>query len=150
MKLTKQEIKDRILNDDTSAKMLEYMLSKAIADGISTTVKFIYKNHKIIKNKRKYYSIYRLEDGKKLYSKIKYQDMAKYIIDNINDSGKIIAIFQKEEKVARLKDKLEFLKLQYRYSSKKECIENKIESAYSTYSLYKRDFLTTLKKNNIC
>ena len=150
MKLTKTEIKNRILNDDNSAKMLEYMLSKAIAEGISTTVKFIYNNHKIIKNKRKYYSIYRLEDGKKLFSKIKYQDMAKYIIDNINDTGKIIQIFELEERVSRLKDKIDFLKHQYAVSKNKYSIENKLESAYTTYRLYKRDFLKTLKKNNIC
>lgn len=150
MKLTKKEIKNRILTDDYSAKMLEYMLSKAIADGISTTVKFIYKNHKIVKNKRKYYSIYRLEDGKKLYSKIKYQDMAKYIIDNINDNGKIFQIFEMEENVSRLKDKIDFLKLQYRNSKRKHCIESKLESAYTTYRMHKRDFLKTLKKYNIC
>lgn len=150
MKLTKQEIKDRILNDDLSAKALEYMLSKAISEGIRTTVKFIYKNHKIVKNKRKYYSIYRLEDGVKLYSKIKYQDMAKYIIDNINNNGKIISIFEMEENVSRLKDKLDFLKLQYIQSNRKDIIEIKMETAYTTYNQYKRDFLATLKKNNIC
>lgn len=150
MKLTKQEIKQRILSDDNTAKMLEYMLSKAISDGISTTVKFIYKNHKIIKDKRRYYSIYKLADGRKLYSKIKYQDMAKYIIDNINDFGKIQEIFLKEERVSRLQEKINFLKCQYLYTSHKDCIESKLESAYTTYRLYKRDLLTTLKKNNIC
>jgi hypothetical protein len=150
MKLTKNEIKERILNDTYSAKLLEYMLSKAIADGISTTVKFIYKRHKIIKDRRRYYSIYRLDNGKKIYSKIKYQDMAKYIIDNINDCGKIQDIFLKEERVSRLQDKINFLKHQYTYSHNKDSIESKLESAYTTYRLYKHDFLKTLNKNNVC
>lgn len=109
-----QQIKDNILTDDKTAIAVEYMLSKAISSGISSTVKFIYKKHKIIKDKKKLYSIYRLEDGVKLYSKIKYQDMAKYIIDNLDNPTKINHIFEVENNISRIKDKIELMKLQHK------------------------------------
>lgn len=145
-----KQIKEKILTDDKTATVVEYMLSKAIANGISTTVKFIYKKHKIIKSKNKLYSIYRLSDGIKLYSKIKYQDMAKYIIDNLGDESKIKKIFEMEESVDRLKNKIDFLKLQYKYFKNKDVLESKIQGAYIIYNNYKKEFLDTIGKNNIC
>lgn len=145
-----KQIKEKILTDDKTATVVEYMLSKAIANGISTTVKFIYKKHKIVKSKNKLYSIYRLNDGIKLYSKIKYQDMAKYIIDNLGDESKIKRIFEMEESVDRLKNKIDFLKLQHKYFKNKEILESKIQGAYAIYNNYKREFLKTIGKNNIC
>ena len=145
-----KQIRDRILTDDKTAMVVEYMLSKAIAEGISTTVKFIYKKHKVIKNKRRLYSIYRLSDGVKLYGKIKYQDIAKYIIDNINDSCKINKVLQAEENVSRLQNKIELLKLQYKRLKNKEIIEDKLSSSYSIYNQYKRELFNIIGKNNLC
>lgn len=144
------KIKEKIISDDKTANVVEYMLSKAISNGIPTTVKFIYKKHKIIKTKNRLYSIYKLDTGEKLYSKIKYQDMAKYIIDNLGDESKIRRIFELEESVSRLKDKIDFLKLQYKTFKNKEIIEDKIQSAYDLYNSYKKEFLRVIGKNNIC
>lgn len=145
-----QQIKDKILTDDKVATAVEYMLSKAISTGISPTVKFIYKKHKIIKDKKKYYSIYRLEDGIKLYSKIKYQDMAKYIIDNLGNYSKIHRIMEVESNVSRLKDKIELMKLQRKYFKNKEILEDKIQASYVFYNQYKRELFDLIGKNNIC
>ena len=143
-------ITNRILTDDKTADIIEYMMSKAISSSVSPTVKFIYKKYKIVKNKRKYYSIYNLYTGQKLYSNIKYQDMAKYIIDNINDPYKINNIIELEGNVSRLQDKIEFLKQQYMRLSNKELIECKLYTAYSTYRKYKRELLDLIGKKNIC
>lgn len=145
-----QIIKEKILTDDKTADLVEYMMSKAISTSVSPVVKFIYKKYKIIKNKRKYYSIYNMFTGEKLYSNIKYQDMAKYIIDNINDSIKIDKVFKAEENVSRLQNKIDFLKGQYLISKNKELIECKLYTAYSSYRMYKKDFLNIIGKKNIC
>lgn len=145
-----QIIKDKILTDDKTADLVEYMMSKAISTSVSPTVKFIYKKYKIIKNKRKYYSIYNMFTGEKLYSNIKYQDMAKYIIDNINDPYKINNIIKAEQNVSRLQDKIDFLKEQYVRTKNKELIECKLYTAYSSYRMYKRDLLNLIGKKNIC
>ena len=143
-------IKQKILTDDKTADIIEYMMSKAISTSVSPTVKFIYKKYKIIKNRRKYYSIYNLCTGKKLYSNLKYQDMAKYIIDNINDPYKINSIIELEANVSRLQDKIDFLKRQYMRLNNKEVIECKLYTAYSTYRKYKKEFLDVIGKKNIC
>jgi hypothetical protein len=150
MKNAYQHIKNKILTDDTTASVVEYMLSKAIAEGISTTVKFIYKNHKIIKNKRRYYSIYRLEDGKKLYGKIKYQDIAKYIIDNLDETSKINRIIELEANVSRFQDKIDFMKKQLVVFRDTNVLEVKLERTLDYYRYFKRQLLTTLGKHNIC
>ena len=129
-----QQIKDNILTDDKTAIAVEYMLSKAISSGISSTVKFIYKKHKIIKDKKKLYSIYRLEDGVKLFSKIKYQEMAKYIIDNLDNPTKINHIFEVENNISRIKDKIELMKLQRKVFKNKEILEDKIQASYVFYN----------------
>jgi len=143
-------IKQKILTDDKTADIVEYMMSKAISTSVSPTVKFIYKKYKIIKNRKKLYSIYNMFSGKKLYSNIKYQDIAKYIIDNINDSFKINNILKMEENVSRLQDKIDFLKQQYMRLSNKEVIECKLYTAYSSYRMYKRELLSAIGKKNIC
>lgn len=145
-----QTIKEKILTDDKTADIIEYMMSKAISTSVSPTVKFIYKKYKIIKNKRKYYSIYNMFTGKKLYSNIKYQDMAKYIIDNINDPYKVNNILQVESNVSRLQDKIDFLKEQYIRMKNKEVIECKLYTAYASYRRYKRELLNLIGKKNIC
>ena len=144
------EIKKIIIENDNIARCVEYILSSVISDGISPKLEFIYKNHKIIRNNNKKYSIYNLKTKRKIYSDIKYQDMAKYIIDNINNYTKIKNIFDLEKNVSRLREKIDFLKVQYYYSNNKNIIEAKIENAYTTYNIYKMEFLKTLKKNNIC
>lgn len=126
------------------------MLSKAIAEGIATTVKFIYKKHKIIKNKRRYYSIYRLEDGMKLYGKIKYQDIAKYIIDNLNSIHKINHVLWLEETVSRHQDKIDFIKKQLQYFKNTDVLEIKLEMALDHYKQSKHELLSILGKRNIC
>jgi len=145
-----KQIKEKILTDDKTANVVEYMLSKAISSGIPSTVKFIYKKHKIIKNKKKLYSIYRLEDGMKLYSKIKYQDMAKYIIDNLDCPPKIKRIFEVENNIDRIKTNIEFMKLQRKEYKNKEILEDKIQASYVFYNTYKREFFDLIGKNNIC
>lgn len=145
-----QQIKNSILTDEKTATAVEYMLSKAISSGISSTVKFIYKKHKIIKNKQKLYSIYRLEDGIKLYSKIKYQDMAKYIIDNLDNPTKIKHIFEVENNISRIKDKIDLMKLQHKIFKNKELLEDKIQASYIFYNHYKRELFDLIGKNNIC
>ena len=143
-------IKQKILTDDKTADIVEYMMSKAISTSVSPTVKFIYKKYKVIKNKRKLYSIYNMFSGKKLYSNIKYQDIAKYIIDNIDDGYKIDNILKLEENVSRLQDKIDFLKQQYLRLKNKELIECKLYTAYSSYRLHKKELLNTIGKKNIC
>ena len=145
-----KDIKNKILTDDKTAKVVEYMLSKAIAEGISTTVKFIYKKHKIIKNKRRYYSIYKLDDGTKLYGNIKYQDIAKYIIDNLNCVYKINNVLRLEENVSRFQDKIDFLKRQIQYFKNTDVLEVKLEMAVDGYKRNKKELLSTLGKRNIC
>lgn len=145
-----QQIKDNILTDEKTAIAVEYMLSKAISSGISSTVKFIYKKHKIIKDKKKLYSIYRLEDGIKLYSKIKYQDIAKYIIDNLNNPSKINNIIEVESNISRIKNKIELMKLQHKLFKNKEILEDKIQASYVFYNNYKRELFKLIGKNNIC
>ena len=150
MKTNYEYIKNKILTDDKTAKVVEYMLSKAIAEGISTTVKFIYKKHKIIKNKRRYYSIYKLDDGTKLYGNIKYQDIAKYIIDNLNCDYKINNVLRLEENVSRFQDKIDFLKRQIQYFKNTDVLEVKLEMAIDGYKRNKKELLSTLGKRNIC
>lgn len=145
-----EKIRKGILTDDKTASLVEYMLSKAISTSVPSTVKFIYKKYKIIKNNKKMYSIYSIDGRKKLYSNIKYQDMAKYIIDNINDYPRIKNIFQAEENVSRLQDKIAFLKRQYSAFKNKDVIEIKLTSSYITYRKYKRELLSIIGKNNIC
>ncbi len=145
MKTNYEYIKNKILTDDKTAKVVEYMLSKAIAEGIATTVKFIYKKHKIIKNKRRYYSIYRLEDGVKLYGKIKYQDIAKYIIDNLNCIHKINHVLRLEETVSRHQDKIDFIKKQLQYFKNTDVLEIKLEMAQDYYKRSKRTKVTQFR-----
>ena len=145
-----EKIKKDILTDDKTASLVEYMLSKAISTSVSPTVKFIYKKHKIIKNRKKLYSIYSIENGKKLFSNIKYQDMAKYIIDNIDNYPRIRNIIKAEENVSRLQDKINFLKRQYVEFKNKDVIETKLDTSYMTYRKYKRELLSIIGKNNIC
>jgi hypothetical protein len=76
--------------------------------------------------------------------------MAKYIIDNINDTYKINNIIKAEQNVSRLQDKIDFLKEQYVRTKNKELIECKLYTAYSSYRMYKRDLLNLIGKKNIC
>lgn len=149
--ITRKQIKDKILNDDKTATVIEYMFSKALTECAPNTLKFIYKNHKIIRGKNKKYSIYRLSDGLKLFGNIRYQDMAKYIIDNLNNSNLVNNIIELEKTVQRFKDKIEFLKMQYssnRYDN--YIIESKLENAFTYYRVYKKEFLSILRKSNVC
>jgi hypothetical protein len=144
------KLKKQIIEDDTTALAIEYMFSKAIKEGMSHCIKFIYKRHKIIRDKNGFYSIYRLEDGLKLYSKIKWQDVAKYIIDNINDWVKIRDIINLQNEILRVKDKIDFMQDLYYHSSKKAIIESKISMAYSLYNSNKRELFRIIGKNKIC
>lgn len=146
-----KEIREKILADNTKSSALEYMFSKALEECLTGTVKFIYKKHKIIKNKRKYYSIYRMDDGKKLYGPMKYQDMAKYIIDNIDNTHLIKRIFDKEYELSRYEDKIDFLKRQYiSFKGDKSNVLTQLIMAIDGYKKVKKEFLIILGKHNIC
>ena len=145
------EFKKKIINDDKTALAIEYIFSKVIKEGMSHCIKFIYKRHKIIRDKKGFYSIYRLEDGLKLYGKIKWQDVAKYIIDNLNDSVKIERVLKAQYDVLRFKDKIDFLTEQYMHNKKNtDIIVSKIQMAYGQYNMYKRELFSILGKNMIC
>lgn len=145
------ELKHKIITDDKTALAIEYMFSKAIREGMSHCIKFIYKKHKIIRDKKGFYSIYDLETKQKLYGKIKWQDVAKYIIDNSNDPISIAKIYKAQNDILRFQDKIDFLQNQYMYTKvNKEILTAKIQSAYTQYNMYKRELFSILGKNKIC
>lgn len=145
------ELKKKIISDDKTALAIEYIFSKAIREGLSHNLKFIYKKHKIIRDKKGFYSIYRLEDKVKIYGKIKWQDIAKYIIDNLNDTTKIQRIYEVQNDILRYQDKIDFLKYQYvRLKDKQDIIHAKIQADYTQYNLLKRELFNIIGKNKIC
>lgn len=145
------DLKKKIISDDKTALAIEYIFSKAIKEGLSHNLKFIYKKHKIIRDKKGFYSIYRLEDKVKIYGKIKWQDVAKYIIDNLNNVSKIQYIYKVQDDILRYQDKIDFLKSQYiRLKDKQDIIHSKIQADYIQYNALKRELFRIIGKNKIC
>lgn len=142
-----KELKHKILVDEDFANKIEYLMSKVILDRPLPQLKFIYKKHKIVLGRNGLYSIYK-PDGKKLTNQIHFQEVAKYIIDNVKYVGKIDYIRYIESEMFRYKEKIEFFS---NYNNKKQLdiLESKISAMYDYYYLYKNSLINLLKENKL-
>lgn len=142
-----KELKQKILIDDDFANKIEYLMSKVILDRPLPKLKFIYKKHKIVLGRNGLYSIYK-PDGKKLTNQIHFQEVAKYIIDNIKSPVKGSYIKYVESEMFRHKEKIEFFS---NYNNKKQMdiLESKISSMYDYYYRYKNSLINLLKENKL-
>ena len=140
-------IKEKILTDNNIANIVEYVMSKVILDKKLPQLKFFYKKHKIILGRNGLYSIYQ-PNGLKIANHIHFQEVAKYIIDNIKYNSRINHIKFLENEMIRHKEKIIFfLRYQQKYNS--DVIESKLASMYDYYYQYKNSLLATLAKNNL-
>lgn len=140
-------IKEKILTDDNMANIVEYLMSKVILDKKLPQLKFFYKKHKIILGRNGLYSIYQ-PNGLKIVNHIHFQEVAKYIIDNIKNNSKINYIKYLENEMIRHKEKIIFF-LHYQQQHNSEVMETKISAMYDYYYRYKNSLLETLAKNNL-
>lgn len=140
-------LKQKILSDTDFANKIEYLMSKVILDRPLPQLKFIYKKHKIVLGKNGLYSIYK-PDGKKLANKIHFQEVAKYIIDNIKYPAKGSYIQHIESEMFRHKEKIEFFS---NYNNKKQLdiLEDKISAMYDFYYRTKNSLINLLKENTL-
>lgn len=141
-----KNIKQKILEDEKFATAVEYMLSKVILENPIGQLKFVYKKYKIVKSLKNKFSIYELKTGKKLYGGIYFQDVAKYIVDNIKCPGRISEILYLEKELFRHKDKIIFFE---RYYNKfpSDVLEDKLDCMYQYYERYKRSLINKLKED---
>ena len=126
------EIKHKILTDDKIASAFEYMLSKMVFENPIKPLKFIYKKC--------------TKTGIKLYSKIHFQEVAKYIVDNLKSYGKVSYIIFLENELFRYKEKIDFFK-NYYLQKKTDILEIKLSAMYDSYYKIKNSLLNTLKEN---
>lgn len=143
-----KNIKQKILEDDNFATAVEYMLSKVILENPVGQLKFVYKKHKIIKSLKNKFSIYDLKSGKKLYGGIYFQDVAKYIVDNIKCPGRISEILYLEKELFRHRDKIIFFEKYYNQHPS-DVLEDKIDSMHIYYERYKNSIINKLKENTV-
>lgn len=147
MKNNFNEIKKKILTDDKIANAIEYMMSKVILDKKLPQLKFIYKKHKIVLGKNGLYSVYS-PNKLKIANKIHFQEVAKYIVDNIKYPAKGDYIRHVEHEMFRHKEKIEFF-TNYYNQKKSEILEDKISSMWDFYYMYKNSLINLLKENNL-
>lgn len=140
------EIKHKILTDDKIASAFEYMLSKMVFENPIKPLKFIYKKCKIVTERNNLYSIYDTKTGIKLYSKIHFQEVAKYIVNNLKSYGKVSYIIFLENELFRYKEKIDFFK-NYYLQKKTDILEIKLSAMYDSYYKIKNSLLNTLKEN---
>ena len=143
-----KEIKQKILTDDKVANAIEYLLSKVILDRPLPQLRFIYKKHKVILGKNGLYSVYK-PNGQKLANKIHYQEVAKYIIDNIKTPAKGDYIRYIESEMFRHKERIEFFS-NYNNKMDIDVLECKIQAMYDQYNHCKNSLLNLLKMNTLC
>lgn len=142
-----KELKQKILTDDKVANAIEYLMSKVILDRPLPQLRFIYKKHKVILGKNGLYSVYR-PNGQKLANKIHYQEVAKYIIDNVKTPSKGDYIRYIESEMFRHKDRIEFFS-NYNNKVNIDVLESKIQAMYDQYSHCKNSLLSLLKESNL-
>lgn len=142
-----KNIKYQILTDDKVANAVEYLLSKVILDKRLPQLKFYYKKHKIVLGRNGLYSVYK-PDGVKIANKIHFQEVAKYIVDNINKYGSISHIQYIESEMFRHKDKIQYF-LKYNSKLNSELLDCKIQPMYDNYYKFKNSLIQILKQNNL-
>lgn len=138
-----KELKQRILTDDKVANAIEYLLSKVILDKRLPQLRFIYKKHKIVLGRNGLYSIYK-PNGQKLANKIHYQEVAKYVIDNIKNPYKSDYILRLESELFRHKEKIEFFSY-YNNKVNIDVLDSKIQAMYDHYYQCKNSLLSLLR-----
>ena len=143
-----KQIKNKILTDDKIATAFEYMMSKMVFENPVKPLKFIYKKCKIATERNNLYSIYDKKTGIKLYSKIHFQEVAKYIVDNLDNHGKINHILFLEEELFRYKDKIDFMKGFYKRKHN-NLVAIKLTPIFESYNVIRNSILTLLRENNL-
>lgn len=141
-----QNIKEKILTDEKVATAVEYLMSKVILDKKLPQLWFIYKKHKVKLGKNGLYSIYN-PDGKKIANKIHFQEVAKYIIDNIKNQALCDNCRNVESEMFRHKEKIEFF-TNYNQRVKIENLNAKIDAMWDFYYRTKNELLNILKYRN--
>lgn len=142
-------IKQQILTDDKIASAFEYMLSKMVLEHPVKPLKFIYKQCKIVLGNNKLYSVYDNKTGKKLYSKIHFQEVAKYIANNLKYPAKNSYILYIENELFRFQDKIDFFKKYYN-QKQSDNIEVKLSAMFSQYFILRNTLICLLKEHNLC
>lgn len=137
-------IKERILTDDKFAKTMEYLMSKVVLDKPLPTLWFIYKKHKIVLGRNGLYTVYSPEK-RKIATKIHFQEVAKYIVDNVKSPEKIKKIREAEDEMFRHREKIEFF-TQYNTVANNTILEAKIDSMWNYYHVAKNSLLTLLNR----
>ena len=140
-------IKKKILTDDKVATAVEYLMSKVILDKKLPQLWFIYKKHKVVLGKNGLYSIYR-PDGKKVANKIHFQEVAKYVIDNIENPGRCDYCRNIESEMFRHKEKIEFF-TNYNKKVKIETLDAKIDAMWDFYYNSKNQLISILRNRTL-
>jgi len=143
-----QNIKEKILTDEKVATAVEYLMSKVILDKKLPTLWFIYKKHKVILGKNGLYSVYN-PDGKKVANKIHFQEVAKYVIDNIKNQPLCDYCRNVESEMFRHKEKIEFF-TNYNQRVKIATLDAKIDAMWDFYHRTKNQLLNILNYHNRC
>ena len=142
-----KNIKQKILTDDKVANAVEYLLSKVVLDKPLPKLWFIYKKHKIVLGKNGLYSIYDPK-GKKIANKIHFQEVAKYVIDNVKCPAKGDYCRNVESEMFRHKEKIEFFTT-YNNKIKLESLDAKIDAMWDFYYRTKHQLTSILKENRL-
>lgn len=138
-----RNIKHKIMTDDKFAITVEYLMSKVVFENPINPLKFVYKNHLVVKGKNNKFSIYELKTNKKLYGGIYLQDVAKYIISNIDSYGKVTEIIHLEKEYFRHLEKLKFF-TKYYEKVQTPASEAKLSSIIMFYNMSKNDIVQKL------
>lgn len=142
-----KNIKEKILTDEKVANAVEYLMSKVILDKKLPQLWFIYKKHKVMLGKNGLYSIYK-PDGKKIANKIHFQEVAKYVIDNVDNPARGDYCRNIESEMFRHKEKIEFF-TKYNKKVKIETLDAKIDAMWDFYYKTKNQLLNILKYHNL-
>ena len=142
-----KNIKEKILTDENVATAVEYLMSKVILDKKLPQLWFIYKKHKVMLGKNGLYSIYK-PDGKKIANKIHFQEVAKYVIDNVDNPARGDYCRNIESEMFRHKEKIEFF-TKYNKKVKIETLDAKIDAMWDFYYKTKNQLLNILKYHNL-
>lgn len=141
-----KHIKDQIINDKKFANIVQYMLSKTVLENPIQNNITKYKKHKLVLNKSGLFSIHRM-DGTKLFSNIKFKEVAYYCVDNIKCYSKCSYILELERELLRFRDKILFFK-QLQAKQNKPHIEDKIGAMIEKYCVIKNSIDCEIKYYN--
>ena len=75
-----------------------------------------------------------------------FQEVAKYVVDNLNCYGKISHILFLENELIRYKEKIDFFK-KYYMQKKTDILGIKLSAMYDSYFQIKNSLLNVLKEN---